>query len=115
MKNLIENVLDLARMKKVSYADVRLVRTQSEEIEVKNGKVEALTRDEDVGFGIRVLYQGAWGFACSSKAGKKEMETIFGRALRIANASSKAKANDVLLSSASPVVATYETPTALDP
>ena len=115
MKNLIENILDLARMKKVSYADVRLVRTESEEIEVKNGKVEALTRDEDVGFGIRVLYQGAWGFACSSKAGKKEMETIFGRALRIAKASSKAKANNVLLSSASPVVASYETPIALDP
>ena len=51
----------------MSYADIRIVRRQNEEIEVKNGKVEALIHDEDFGFGIRVLFQGAWGFACSSK------------------------------------------------
>ena len=59
MKALIGNILDLAKMKKVEYADIRIVRRQNEEIEVKNGKVEALTHDEDFGFGIRILFQGA--------------------------------------------------------
>jgi len=79
MKDLIQNILDLAKLKGVEYADIRNVHRQDEEIEVKNGKVEALIHDEDFGFGIRVLFQGAWGFACSSKVTKREMETVFGR------------------------------------
>ena len=66
MKTLIQNILDLAKLKGSTYADIRIVRRQSEEVEVKNGKVDALIHDEDFGFGIRVLFQGAWGFACSS-------------------------------------------------
>ena len=94
MKHLIQNILDLAKLKGVSYADIRIVRRQVEEIEVKNGKVEALTHDEDFGFGIRLLFQGAWGFACSSKVTKREMETVLGKALKIAKASSKVKGID---------------------
>ncbi|MGZ3570337.1 MAG: PmbA/TldA family metallopeptidase, partial [Thermodesulfobacteriota bacterium] len=79
MKTLIQNILDLAKLKGATYADIRVVRRQSEEVEVKNGKVDALIHDEDFGFGIRILFQGAWGFACSSKVTRKEMETVFGK------------------------------------
>jgi len=115
MKYLIQNVLDLAKLKKADYADIRVVRRQMEEIEVKNGNVEALTSDEDLGFGIRVLFQGAWGFACSSKVNKREMESVFGKALKIAGGSSKAKGNGIFLPPASPLVATYKTPISVDP
>ena len=80
MKHLIQNVLDVAKLKGVPYADIRIVRRQNEEIEVKNGQVEALIHDEDFGFGVRVLFQGAWGFACSSKVRKREMEAVFAKA-----------------------------------
>ena len=115
MKDLVHHILDLANLKKVDYADIRIVRRQSEEIEVKNGKVEALTDDSDFGFGIRLLLQGAWGFACSSKVTKTEMEATFKKALRIAKASSKAKANDVFFPHAAPVLDRYQTPVSLDP
>jgi TldD protein len=115
MKDLIFNILDLARLKRVDYADVRIVRQQSEEIEVKKGQVEALMNDEDFGFGIRVLIQGAWGFACSSKVTKKEMETVFGKALKIAKASSKAKKNEIIFRQAPPVAGRYQTPILIDP
>ena len=115
MKNLIENILDLARLKGVEYADIRIVRRQNEEIEVKNGKVEALVHEEDFGFGIRVLFQGAWGFACSSKVTKGEMEKVFGKALKIAKASSKVKGKEILFPSASPMIDRYRTPISMDP
>jgi TldD protein len=115
MKDLIQNILDLAKLKRVAYADIRIVRRQNEEIEVKNGKVEALVHDEDFGFGIRVLFQGAWGFACSSKVSKREMEAVFGKALKIAKASSKAKGKEILFLYASPVVDRYQTPISIDP
>jgi TldD protein len=115
MKNLIQNILDLAKLKGVSYADIRVVRRQSEEIEVKNGKVGALVHDEDFGFGIRVLFQGAWGFACSSKVTKGEMENIFSKALKIAKASSKVKGKEILFSSTLPIVDRYRTPISINP
>jgi len=115
MKDLTHHILDVARMKKVDYADIRVVRRQNEEIGVKNGKVEALTSDEDFGFGMRILYQGAWGFACSSKATKNEMEAVFRKALKIAKASSKAKSKGILFSSAASVVDRYQTPIGTDP
>ena len=115
MKELIQNILDLAKLKGAKYADIRIVRRQDEEVEVKNGKVEALTRDEDFGFGIRILFQGAWGFACSSKVTRGEMGTVLGKALKIAKASSKVKGKEIVFPSASPVVDKYKTPISIDP
>jgi len=115
MKTLILNILDLAKLKGADYADIRIVRRQNEEIEVKNGKVEALTSDEDFGFGIRILIKGAWGFACSSKVAKREMETVFGRALKIAKASSKVKGKEIVFPSSPPRVDVYGTPVSIDP
>jgi TldD protein len=115
MKDLIHQILDVARMKKVDYADIRIVRRQNEEIGVKNGKVEALIHDSDFGFGIRVLFRGAWGFASSSKVTKTEMEAVFKKALKIAKASSKAKGDDLFFSSVTPVVDRYETPISVNP
>ena len=99
----------------MAYADIRIVRRQNEEIEVKNGKVEGLIHDEDFGFGMRVLFQGAWGFACSSKVSQKEMEAVLGKALKIAKASSRAKGKEILFPSASPVTDRYKTPISIDP
>src|SRR4030066_381852 len=96
MKHLIQNVLDVAKLKKLPYADIRIVRRQNEEIEVKNGQVEALIRDEDFGFGVRVLFQGAWGFACSSKVTKREMEAVFATKVGIAFVGEKVQGIEIL-------------------
>ena len=115
MKELIHNILDLANLKKVGYADIRVVRRRNEEIAVKNGNVEALTSDEDSGFGIRVLFRGAWGFACSSKMTKGEMESVFRKALKIAKASSNARGEEIIFPLIPPKVDQYKTPIAIDP
>jgi TldD protein len=115
MKGLVHHILDVAKVNKVDYADIRVVRRQNEEIGVKNGKVKALTHDSDFGFGIRVLFRGAWGFASSSKVAKTEMETVFRKALKIAKASSKARGKDLFFSSVTPVVDRYQTPISVNP
>ncbi len=115
MKELIQNLLDLAKLKRVEYADIRIVRRQQEEIEVKNGKVEAFTHDEDFGFGIRVLAYGAWGFACSFRVNKSEMEEVFRKALRIAKASSKVRRGEILFQKGASQMGQYRTPFSIDP
>lgn len=115
MKELIQNILDLAKLKKVDYADIRIVHRRAEEIGVKNGDVEAFTFDEDSGFGIRVLFHGAWGFASSSEMTKAEMERVFAKALKIAKASCKVKKSEVHYPSVSPRVDQYRTPVLIHP
>ncbi|MBI4496116.1 MAG: TldD/PmbA family protein [Deltaproteobacteria bacterium] len=115
MESLLQNILDSSLIKGSTYADIRLVRRRREEIEVKNGNVEALENDEDQGFGIRVLFRGAWGFACSSRVDRKEMERALAQALKIARASSRIKGKEVRFPPAPPVVDRYRAPISRDP
>ena len=50
-----------------SYADVRVVRRQEQSASVKGGQVDGLSLGETEGFGVRVLVDGAWGFASSGR------------------------------------------------
>ena len=60
MKDLCDHALDTARARGASYADVRIVRREVQTISAKNGKVEALTHSDSLGFGVRVIADGAW-------------------------------------------------------
>jgi len=115
MKGLIHHLLDLAKVRKATYADIRIVHRQMEEISVKNGKVDAVNQNEDQGFGVRVLFQGAWGFAASSIINKAEMERTLNRAWRIAQVSSRVKEKDVLFSRQAAIMENYRTPASIDP
>lgn len=115
MKGLIEDILDIARLKKVDYADIRVVHRQWEEISVKNGRVDAFTKNKEGGFGIRILFRGAWGFASSSKVNRREMESVFRRAFKISEASSRAKEKGVIFHDSSPVKDSYRNPVLIDP
>ncbi len=115
MRDRLNRVLDLARSRRVDYADVRLVHRHREEIAVKQGRLEALARDEDIGMGARVLFRGAWGFACSSKLTQREMERTLDLAWKIAQESSKVKKNGVSFPAGAPVIANYQTPFSVDP
>jgi len=115
MRRLLENVMDSAKVRGADYADIRVVRRQTQEIEVKNGAIDALTHDEEYGFGIRVLLGGAWGFACSSRVHGKEMEAILSKALKIARASAKAQGGKILFDPAPAIVDRYQTAFHSDP
>jgi TldD protein len=89
--------LDLAQVKGATYADIRIIDLVTENIIVKNGVVEALSLDESHGFGVRVLLDGAWGFASSSQVTPKEIERITAQALQIGKASALVKRDGVKL------------------
>lgn len=63
MDTLSARALETARLNGAQYADLRVVHAQNEDISVKNGVVENLTTNESLGFGVRVLVDGAWGHA----------------------------------------------------
>jgi len=114
-KELVALALNTAKIKGASYVDVRLIRKQNESITMKNGRVEALTRDDDAGIGIRVICNGCWGFAATAKLTKNDVANTAALAVRVAKASSTLKAKDVLLDSREKVVGTYKTKIIKDP
>jgi TldD protein len=56
--------LDAATTSGASYADARALLRRGQRVATKNGRVEAVNDTESEGIGVRVLVDGAWGFAC---------------------------------------------------
>jgi TldD protein len=115
LKDIAERALNSAEIHGATYADVRLVHQQTQSISVKNGHVEALSHNESQGFGLRVLVDGAWGFASSSILTLKEAARVATLATRIARASSLVKDTDVSLGPCEAHRGRYETPLLIDP
>lgn len=115
MKELVSRALDLARVLGASYADIRILRQKTEVITVKNGTVEGVSKDEDEGFGVRVLANGAWGFASSYRLEPGEIDRVTALAVRVARASALAKRADVRLGPAVVSRGSYSTPVRIDP
>ena len=115
MRELAERALNTAQVKGASYADVRVVRRESQAITVKNGKVEALTSRESLGFGVRVIASGAWGFASSSRLEPAEIDRVAAMAVSIARASALVAGKPVELGPPAVSVGSYRTPVRIDP
>jgi TldD protein len=115
MEKFLAEIIDLLKLKGVDYGDARVVETQTESIVVKNGIVEGITKSVDTGFGVRVLKDRAWGFASTSKLGKREQERTVRDALTIAHASARIPGKPVTLAPLSPQRGTYKTAIVQDP
>src|SRR5690554_1269338 len=91
----MDRALNLASLRGAEYADIRVVQSRTENIGVKDGAVETLTSRESSGFGVRVLLDGAWGFASSRELAAAEVDQVTEQALQIARASSLARGERV--------------------
>ena len=90
MQQLVARALDLARLKGAGYADVRVVQTEQEFYTVRNGAVDNIRADQSLGFGVRVLVNGAWGFASGRDLSPLEVDRVTALAVDVARASALA-------------------------
>ena len=115
MQELAAWALNIANQRGATYADVRVVDDRSRALATKNGKIGNASDSRSQGFNIRVLLDGAWGFASSAELGREEVEAIAARAVDIAKASAKVKQSDVRLVPEKAVTADWTTPYQIDP
>ena len=115
MRDLTDRALDTAVHLGASYADTRVVHRREESIAIKSGRVEGVASGESEGFGVRVIVDGAWGFASSSRLTAEEADRVARDAVRIAKASATALRDRVVLDDRPPAHGTYETPVEVDP
>jgi TldD protein len=90
VNDLLERALDVATAAGAAYADARGVASTSEAIAARGPIVEALDRSDSSGFGVRVLVDGAWGYAASALTEETEAVRIGRMAVEIARASATA-------------------------
>jgi TldD protein len=114
-RDLARRAIDTARTRGATYADARFVRREVEDATVKNGHVDAIDRADTFGFGVRVIADGAWGFAASQVVTAEEADRVAALAVEIARASAIAKQGDVKMAPVVPQTGTYRTPVKVDP
>jgi TldD protein len=63
MRLLADAALSRARELGATHADFRLERSRNQNIRLRDARLEASSDSEDVGFAVRVVLDGTWGFA----------------------------------------------------
>ena len=71
MEELAELALDAAVGSGAGYADARVVTRRAQYVSTKNGQVDSVADAESEGIGVRVLVDGAWGFACDRRLSRR--------------------------------------------
>lgn len=113
MKSIGKEILNYASSLGADYVDVRIVKRKREELSVKNGVLETANMTESYGFGVRVLYKGAWGFMSSFNV--DDYKSIVEKAFLIAKASSEVNKKKVTLSPLKPEKAVWKSNFKINP
>src|SRR6202008_1458431 len=115
-RELARRALDAARGAGAAYADVRISRNRSQAVSTRERRVTGFQDSETFGFGVRVLVNGAWGFAPRRDLNLQEVERVARQAGAQARASAAAVRRPVELA---PVEvypdATWRSPIEVDP
>lgn len=115
MRELAEAALDEAVAAGAAYADARAVLDDTESLNVQDQRVEGVERQTSAGVGIRVLIDGAWGFAGTVATDPGRARAAARHAVEIARASATARRSPVVLAPAAAPHDSWTTPHDLDP
>ena len=113
-----------AKKYKATYADIRIVRLRDQRIGLRlspergTGKtlsVPLVSEDSSFGFGVRVIVEGAWGFASSPIVTPEEIAAITKEAVIIAKANASIQSRPIQLAPVASYRDRWVTPHEKDP
>lgn len=116
VKDLCMRALNAAKSAGASYADIRVGRSRNQSVSTREQQIINLSDNETFGFGVRVLVQGAWGFAASRDLTAPEVDRVARLAVSQAKANRRALAQPVTLAPTPPVKdGRWRSPIEIDP
>ncbi|MFX0140734.1 MAG: TldD/PmbA family protein [Candidatus Hodarchaeota archaeon] len=115
MEDFIELALKKSELNDVDFAECRFFGYEIEEILVRNGQIEILKRSKDIGYGVRVLKNGAWGFASTAIIEKSTIDETVEAAIKEAEATSRRIKKPIELTEEPIIKDKYITPFKIDP
>ncbi|HEX9595082.1 MAG TPA: TldD/PmbA family protein [Candidatus Saccharimonadales bacterium] len=86
-EKLADAALAEAKKLKASYADFRFERLRRQNISLRDARVENVLNDNDIGYAVRLIVDGAWGFASSSDLSLSAVKRAVKDAVQLAKAS----------------------------
>lgn len=115
LKAIAERALEAARSAGATYADIRINRYRNQYIGTREEKVQWVSDDESLGFGVRVLAGGAWGFAAGTAVTLDEAVRLAREAVATAKATASLRQTPVELAPVPSYKDSWNTPVAVDP
>jgi TldD protein len=115
MFDLTSAALDTAKLRGATYGDVRVMHLRQRDLTTKNGEVGTLAQSESIGLGIRVIANGAWGFASTDNLTRDGIARCAAQAVSIAKASALAKREDIVMAPEEAYVDSWQSPFRKDP
>lgn len=88
-KRMADVVLNTAKSKGATYADVRIGRYLNQYVITREDKVQNVVNTESYGMGIRVIANGSWGFAATSDMTTDGIAAATNLAVQIAKENSR--------------------------
>jgi TldD protein len=110
-----ETALARAASLGASYADIRIHRYRRESIATREQQVQNVSRSASYGLGLRVLVDGAWGFAATNHVEPSAARAAADQAVAIARANARLATRKVVLAAADKVVTTWNSAFKRDP
>jgi TldD protein len=115
LSDLADAALAAAKKAGASYADIRINRYRNQFIFTRDRRVQNIVNTEDYGFGVRVIVDGTWGFASSSRVTMEEIARVAAQAVGIARANRSVNAEPVQLAPVDSYNDSWNTPVKKDP
>jgi len=82
--HLADAALTAARQAGAEYADLRIHRILTEVVQLRDGALETAVLDQEIGFAVRVIVDGTWGFASHAELDPAVAAETARRAVRVA-------------------------------
>ena len=104
---LADAALDRARTLGASYADFRLERHKGQILSARDRGLEAAVNTDSLGYGVRVIVDGAWGFAASVDISTDAAAATAARAVDVARTLGVLNSEPVELADEAPHTGTH--------
>jgi TldD protein len=115
VRDLCGTAIEAALAAGADYADARAVVRRDQHVSTKNGEVESAADGESEGLGVRVLVDGAWGFAGDPRLSDDGASEAARRAVDFARASARRSRGRVELADRPAEQGEWRTPVERDP
>lgn len=114
-RQIAEEIVFVAAKRGVDFADVRIVEESSTRVMVEDGKADRASSQSEVGAGIRVLVNGAWGFVSADTTSRRRLLVALDEAIELAKSSAPRVTDPAAVAEVKPVTATFRTRFVRDP
>ena len=112
---LADAALARAKARGATYADFRFERLRRHTIVARDRQLETSVENESIGFSVRVVYKGAWGFAAGIDLTLAAASAVAARAIEMAETLAPLNTEPVRLADEAAYTDTYVSSYEIDP